>query len=395
LLTDSERILDLVDTDKAEMIDFLKGLVQANSENPPGNEQQVALLISDKLQKIGCQVNLQQVEDNRFNVIAVVEGASPDKLLFNGHMDTVKIGNVSEWNYDPLGGEIHDGFLYGRGSTDMKAGLVSMIYALKAVIQSRVPLNKGLMFTAVIDEEVFFKGTQALLADNILKDCVLGFVSEPTGLEIHTCLKGGIEFTARTFGKSAHSGLAYDGVNAIYQMNKVVAALMEYNDELKNRINLPGLKYPTVNVGRINGGTGVTFVPDCCEIEFDRQVLPGEDIAEVEKEIFALIKTLEEEQQITVELNKNQHFNTWQISQDALVVQLLAAAYSAALKGRPVFAGFPGYCEVEMFAANGIPSVVFGPGSLNRAHRPNERVKIDEVIDAAKVFAQLAYDFAK
>jgi len=395
LLNDSEKLLDLIDEDKEEMIDFLKMLVQTNSENPPGNEEPVAVLISEKLKDIGCQVYLQEIENKRCNVIAVVEGESKDKLLFNGHMDTVKIGNLREWDYDPLGAEIYDGFMYGIGAADMKAGLVSMIYAVKAVIKSRAPLKKGLMFTAVIDEEVFFKGTQALLAANTLTDCVLGFVSEPTGLEIHTCLKGGIEFTAQTFGKSAHSGMAYDGVNAIYHMNKVVDALMKYNDVLKNRIDLPGLKYPTVNVGRINGGTGVTFVPDSCEIEFDRQVLPGEDIAEVEKEIFALIRTLEAEQQITVDLRKSQHFNTWKISKDAPVVNLLAWAYATVLRNEPVFAGFPGYCEVEMFAASGIPSVVFGPGSLNRAHRPNERVKVGEVIDAAQVYAQVAYDFTK
>jgi succinyl-diaminopimelate desuccinylase len=391
--TDKGQVLQLIENDREEMIGFLQQLVQTGSENPPGNERQVAVLIGDKLREIGCRVELQEVEPDRLNVIAAVDGQSRERLLFNGHMDTVKIGNPAEWNYPPLGGEIHDGFMYGRGATDMKAGLVSMIYAMKAAIASGIPLKKGLLFTAVVDEEVYFKGTQALLDKNCLQDCAVGFVSEPTGLQIHTCLKGGIEFTARTSGKSAHSGLAYDGINAIYNMNKVIAALMRYNDGLKDKISLPGLKYPTVNVGKIEGGTGVTFVPDCCEIEFDRQVFPGEDILAVEKEIFALVENLGREQQFAVSLKKNQHFNAWQVAETEPVVQLLATAYARALGAQPAFAGFTAYCEVEMLAANGIPAVIFGPGDLGTAHRPNERVKVTEVIDAAKVYAQVIWDF--
>jgi len=395
LLPEEKAILNQIDHDQEEMMEFLRSLVQANSENPPGNEKQVALIIEDKLRDLGCKVERQQVEEERFNIIASVEGEAREKLLYNGHMDTVKIGNPDEWSYDPLGGEIRDGFMYGRGATDMKAGLVCMIYAIKALLQSGVPLKKGLVFAAVIDEEVNFKGTQALLAEHRLNDCQVGFVSEPTGLKIATCLKGGIEFTARTYGKSAHSGMAYEGENAIYHMSKVIHALEDYNGALKDRISLPGLKYPTVNVGKITGGLGVTLVPDFCELEFDRQVLPGEDLASVEKEIFDLIEAVGQELEFKVELRKNQHFNPWQIAEDQPVVQLLEDACLKALGTEPSYSGFCAYCEVEMFAMHGIPSVIFGPGEIIMAHRPNECVKVQDVIDGAKVYALLAYNFMR
>ncbi|ATW26779.1 M20 family metallopeptidase [Candidatus Formimonas warabiya] len=392
---EEKEIMNRIEQDKEEMLRFLGTLVRANSENPPGNEKQVGLLIADKLREIGCRVEIQKVEEERFNVLGFIDGKEKGRLLFNGHMDTVKIGNPDEWKFDPLGGEIADGLMYGRGTTDMKAGLVSMIYAIKALVQSGIPFKKGLMFTAVIDEEVFFKGTQALLDEQKLDHCQMGFVSEPTGLQIATCLKGGIEFTARTYGKAAHSGMAYEGENAIYHMCKVVRALEDYNDQLKDRINLPGLKYPTVNVGKINGGLGVTFVPDFCEIEFDRQVLPGEDIQEVEKEIFDLIEEVGRKYQFKLELRKNQHFNTWRIKEDEAVVKLLDQACTDVLGMSPDISGLCGYCEVEMLASRGIPSVVFGPGEILTAHRPNECVKVQEVVDGAKVYGLLGYRFMK
>ncbi len=378
-----------------EIIDFLQTLVQTNSENPPGNEAAVAQLIADKLESFGCTVEKHYVEGDRFNVIAVLEGASPQKMLLNGHTDTVNFGDVTAWDYPPTSGQIHAGRLYGRGSTDMKAGLVAQIFAIKALLDCGVPFEKGLMFTAVIDEEVFFKGTKALLADNKLQDCEIAYVSEPTSLQIADCLKGGIEFKARTYGKSAHAGVAFIGDSAIFKMNKVVTALEAYNSELKARMNVPVLKYPTVNVGRITGGNGVTLVPEFCEIEFDRQVLPSEDIAAAKQEVVDVIKRVEQEHHIQVELETVQSFQTWQVGRNEDVVTRLATASRKLFHKEPDYIGFNGYAEVELLAAHGIPSVLFGPGDIAVAHAPNEYVPLKEVIDATKVYALLAYQYVR
>jgi succinyl-diaminopimelate desuccinylase len=391
-LTEEERTI-AGNVDERSMIDFLRELVRSNSENPPGNEKESARLIADKLKECGCEVELQVVEDGRPNVIGVIEGDAPDKILFNGHTDTVKVGNTKEWTVDPLGGDIRDGYLYGRGSSDMKAGLVSMIYAMKALRDSGCPFRRGIMFTGVIDEEVFFKGTGALIRENKLKDCRVGYVSEPTGLEIVIRQKGGIEYTARTFGKYAHSGQAFLGENAIFRMGKLLHALEGYNEDLKHRMDLPKLRYPTVNVGTIRGGTGVTFVPDLCQIEFDRQVFPGESIGQVEAEVNEVIDNVKRENRIEVELVKSQHFNAWEIAEDEPVVKTVERSFEKLFRRKPVYGGLNGYCEVELLAGIGIPSVVFGPGDDTRAHAPDERVAVQEVIDAARVYALLAYEF--
>lgn len=201
----------LKNIDEAEVIDFLKELLTIDSQNPPGNERDVAIAIEKKMKNFGCKTEMQEVEKNRPNVIGVMEGDSKDKILFNGHIDTVKIGDLKDWKFEPLGAETHDGKIYGRGAADMKAGVVSMIYAMKALRDSGLDLKRGIMFTGVVDEEGLFKGTKALLKENKLSECVMGYVSEPTNVKIGTSHKGGIEFIAKTYGKNAHSGMAFLG----------------------------------------------------------------------------------------------------------------------------------------------------------------------------------------
>jgi acetylornithine deacetylase/succinyl-diaminopimelate desuccinylase family protein len=380
---------------ESELTSFLQRLVRSNSENPPGNERESAELIAEQMRDFGCTVELQEIEPGRPNVIATLEGDHQDSILFNGHTDTVKIGNTQKWTHEPLAADIEDGYLYGRGSADMKAGLAAQIFAMKMLAGSGLPRKRSVMFTGVIDEEVFFKGTRAVIAAGKLRHCRLGYVSEPSNLKIVTRQKGGIEYIAKTYGKYAHSGAAFLGQNAILRMNEVLGALDQYNRELQNRMHLPILRYPTVNVGVIRGGTGVTFVPDLCEIEFDRQVLPGETVEQADREVRDVIKTVRQAHKIKVDLVKCQHFNTWEISKTEAVVRRLSDAAQRVLGRRPAFTGINGYCEVELLHAAGIPSVVFGPGDIHTAHAPDERVKIQEVIDAAKIYALLAYDFVK
>lgn len=383
-----EDVLSLIN--EQEMIDFLVSLIRINSENPPGNEKEIGDFLAHKLQDVGCQVELQEVEGDRRNVIAVVEGKSPEKLLFHCHIDTVPFGNPCDWHVPPGEGKLRDGLLYGRGASDMKSGLAAAVFAIDAILKSGIELKKGMMLTGVVDEEVYFKGIQRLFDEHKLMDCKMAYVCEPSSLEIMTSLKGGIEFTAGTVGKTVQSGMAFLGENAIIKMAKVINALEEYNNLLKKKMELPGLRYPTVNVGTIKGGSGVTAVPDMCEIDFDRQVLPGEDLAEARQEVIKVIGQVEKDYGIVVKLKENQYFNSWTVSKEAPVVKNLAESFWGIFQRKPVYSGVNGYCEAELLASKGISSVVFGPGDLVTAHTPNEKVLVQNVIDAAKVYALTA-----
>lgn len=213
-LTEQETAL-LERIDEKGAVQFLRKLVNSDSQNPLGKERETAEIIREKLEEIGLLTETQEVEKGRFNVIGLLPGEKKEELLWNGHMDTVSIGDPALWTKHPFGGEIEDGKLYGRGSCDMKAGLAAMIFALEALAKSGVRRRRGILFTAVIDEEVNFKGTKALIEAGKLKNCVRACVSEPTSVCPASSLQGAAEFTARFYGKAAHSGCRKTGATRL------------------------------------------------------------------------------------------------------------------------------------------------------------------------------------
>lgn len=387
-----KRILQLVDQEGA--VAFLQKLVQIDSQNPPGNEMLLAQLIREKLEDIGLETELQEVEKGRFNVLGFLKGKSNEQLLFNGHMDTVKIGDIARWSKDPLGGQIDDGKLYGRGSCDMKSGLAAMVYALDALVKSDITPQKSILFTAVIDEEVFFKGTQALIDAGKLQNCTKAYVSEPTSVCVATSLQGAAEFTAKTYGVASHSGMAENGVNAIIPMATFVIELKKLYDRLQSKgavLDFP--VNPCLNVGVIHGGVDVLLVPDYCEMSFDRQVFPGEDMKESIGEIHAIFNKVCEDFKIQGELNCNQCFNYWTAKKEHSVVQTAIHCHELVTGKKPEDILFRAYAEVEMIEREGIPCMLYGPGNILQAHRPDEFVLLNEFITAIQTYALIAYDF--
>jgi acetylornithine deacetylase/succinyl-diaminopimelate desuccinylase family protein len=383
--------------DATALADLLAELVRTDSQNPPGNEGPVARLVADYLAAQGLAVELAEVEPGRPNVIARLRGASPEALGFNAHLDTVTVGDLGGWSVEPLGGEIRDGNLFGRGASDMKGGLAAMMAAAGAVARrarSGGRPERGLLFTAVIDEEVWFKGAKALIAQGRLADCVRVYVGEPTSLGIATALQGAAEFTAYVRGRSAHAGMAEKGRNAIWDMNRLLAALRDYADGLAGRGAELGFGVdPSLNLGLIRGGSGVTLVPEECRIAFDRQVLPGEDVEAVIEEVRGVFAQTCAQAGIDGDLVCDQYFRPWRAEPDSPVVRALAQAHRAAHGTEAAPMLFRGYCEVELLAAAGIPGAVYGPGSLLQAHRPDEFVPLAEVEAAARTYTALATDF--
>lgn len=389
-----KKLLSLIG--EKEMTDFLQQLVRCNSENPPGNEKTLALMIRDKLEDIGMETRLQEVEPDRYNVIGILPGRSPETLLFNGHMDTVKIGTLDQWTVDPLGGEIRDGRLYGRGSCDMKGGLTSMIYGIKALADSGIEREKTVMFTGVIDEEVFFKGTQKLIDTDVISRCTRCYISEPTSCGLAASLQGAAEFTAVIYGKSAHCGMAETGVNAIVPMADFVTELRKKETGLKEDFTGKGSPiWPTINVGLINGGTDVLLVPDRCEISFDRQVFPEEDMTRAIDEIEKLFDDICERHGVNGELRCNQYFMPWCVDREHPAVRAVKECHEKVCGAGPEEIIFRGYAEIEMLDRYGIPGALYGPGNILQAHRPDEFVEIREVTQAAGTYALIAYDFVK
>jgi acetylornithine deacetylase/succinyl-diaminopimelate desuccinylase family protein len=387
----SDDVLSFVDD--TWTLEVLRALLRADSQNPPGHEAAAAQVVAEALASLGLRVQTIEVEPGRPNIIAELPGDDPESLLLNGHLDTVTIGDPDAWHFDPFG-EVNDGRCYGRGACDMKGGLAAMIGAVAAIVGSGIPRRRSLMLSAVIDEEVWFKGTQALLDDGLLSNCTRAYISEPTSLSIATSLQGAAEFTAQIEGVAAHTGMAELGRNAIVGMNHFVAALDRYHQSLRGigqRLGLP--VDPSVNVGRIEGGSGVTLVPDICTLSFDRQLLPGEDQIAAITEIKQLFQSVCSQHGLNGQLTLDQSFPSWSIDPASAEVRDLSTAHTQATGSPAQTSIFRGYAEIELLHRANIPGAIYGPGSIIQAHRPNEYVPLPALATATRTYALAAAAF--
>jgi succinyl-diaminopimelate desuccinylase len=297
----------------------------------------------------------------------------------------VPVGNG--WTKDPFGGQVEKGRLYGRGAADMKGGVASMMVAAAALHRHRKRLRGSLVLQAVADEEVGGPiGTGYLVRRGLKAD--LAIVGEPTGLDVCVCHKGVIRFEVTTFGKSAHSSVPWEGRSAILDMNVIVDALRDYGEKLARGRKHPLLGAPTVNVGVIQGGVAVNFVPDKCRIVAERRLVPPETVEETSRDVERLVGAAAKKSGARYEMKFNSKSKSSDASRERRKVGVVLKAASAVL-GKPVRAkGFLATCDARFLSNDAkVPSLVFGPGSLAKVHAPDEYVQVRELERAARVFA--------
>ena len=262
---------DAVDTD--EILRYARALIAAPSENPGGTEDEAVEVSKGILAALGAESRVVRSEEGRPSVVARVGSGEGPRLVWNGHLDTVPAGDLAQWSSDPFGGEVVDGRLVGRGACDMKGPIASALGAVAAIHRAGLELAGTLDLHLVADEEhAGIHGTKVLLEEGLV-DQDAAVVGEPTEMEIALAERGGAWVTAVARGKGAHGSTPHLGVNAIVSMARFVLRLPEV---LPDRVH-PLTGPPTVNVALIAGGSAPNVVPDRCEVEIDRRIVPGED----------------------------------------------------------------------------------------------------------------------
>jgi acetylornithine deacetylase/succinyl-diaminopimelate desuccinylase-like protein len=337
---------------------------------------------------------LQHVGEGRANVYGRIEGARPGpRLLLNGHLDT-KPGD--SMTIDPYGGEIVGDRLYGRGSCDMKGPVAAEMIAMKAIARSGVALNGTLIFGSEVGEDGGgWKFDELITGPGA---CDVGICGEPTKMELHIGCRGGYPIRIRTIGRATHTGTAYTGVNAILKMCKVILAL--YDLPCFHRVDPLWGRSP-INAMIISGGGKVSAsVPDECEVRFDIRLNPDLPPADVESAIEgALARLQSEDPELKLEVIRGARFGhevyhgraADYVPVDDPLVATVADAVEAATGNRPKLAGFPGGCSTALMLQRGIPSVIFGPGNLEQAHSVDEWVDVEQLYQAARAYAAMAY----
>ena len=350
------------------VVKLAKKLVEINSENPPGNEKDVAYYIRDFLRENGFSPRLLKIRDRRYDLVLKIDGER-DGLMLNGHMDTVPIG--SGWKYKQ--GEIKNGRLYGRGSVDMKGGLAALLSAFTKVKDFR----KSVLLAFVADEESGFLGSSYLVKKkNLFKGIKYGLIAEPTDFKIQIAQKGVLELKYKFYGRAAHGSMPQLGINAILKANEAINKIKQYSRKIKKRKNKI-LGSPTVNIGTIRGGTKVNVVPDYCEFEVDRRIVPNENVSSVEEEMRNLVKGIGKMER---KIGRNAMF----IDEETKIIKTIKKITNAKTFGTP------GYTEAEIyFREAGIQTAVFGPGKEEMCHITNENINIRDLERGEKVFKKI------
>ncbi len=331
----------------------------------------------------GFSADLLDALPGRPCVLARIGGGNGGRsLLLNGHLDTVGVEGMVHAPYEPTE---KGGRLYGRGSTDMKAGVAAMCAA--AARASANGLGGEVIIAAVIDEEFESRGTRFLLDAGVT--ALAAIVTEPTRLAICPAHRGFAWADVTIDGRAAH-GSRYDiGVDAITNAAHLLAELDAMNHDVLARRTHPLLGHASLHAGTIHGGSGISTYPEHCTFSVERRTLPGERGAALFNEIeeaIARVRARVPSLRARVTPGLVQEPND--VSSTHALVEALAAASASVGRNAPV-EGLSCWTDAALFTAAGIPAICYGPGDISLAHAAEEYVSVDEIGVATEVLERL------
>jgi succinyl-diaminopimelate desuccinylase len=371
---------------KQELVNLTIQLVQTSTENPPGNEKVAAQFLKPILSKMGFKVKILLSPKGRWNLIAEKRwGRGGRTLIFNGHLDVVPAGDLSQWKYPPFQGRLSKGRIYGRGASDMKSGIASFIHALSMIDRSKIhPQQGAIILHLVSDEESHGHQGMGFLSQKRIVKGDATIVGEPTNLDLVIAQKGALWLKISTFGKSAHGSRPHLGINAIEKMVKLIYQLNSIPLEKEH----PLLGKPTLNIGKIQGGTKINMVPNRCEIEVDRRLLPNENKEEFLKEIKGVVESIRtQDASFQYQIEKIDYAEPSEIDSKEEIVQIAFDASKEVRGERPKMKGFSGFTDARFYINQfHIPTLILGPGGVDHSHTTDESVEVDALIQAAHIY---------
>ena len=366
-------------------IELTRELVAIDTVNPPGDEAACATALRGALEAAGFQVGWHPFGERRVNLVARVGGTPERKpICFTGHMDTVPLG-AAAWRHDPFSGELADGRLYGRGTSDMKSGIAAFVVAA-AGLGRRLEGTAGVELVITGGEETGCQGAVSLARQaGALGTAGAIVVAEPTANYPLVGHKGVVWLRIRVKGVTAHGSMPEQGENAIYKAARVVAAL--------ERLEVSATAHPlmgraTLNVGTIQGGLNINSVPDETVITVDIRTVPDLDHAEIVDRVRQMVGP---EAEVETILDVGPVFSEPGGDWIQRVFELAAAAAGE----RPVARTVPYFTDAGALKAayGGPPAVILGPGEPHMAHQTDEYCRVDRIHAAVHLYRDIIADW--
>ncbi len=386
----------------------LSELVAIPSVNPMGRDvsgpEFYEYRVTDYLQALYERLEIpwyrQSIEPLRDNIVARIDGNESVEngggvILFEAHQDTVPVDGMT---IEPWTPNVVEGRLYGRGSCDIKGGMTAMLGALARLATERPAEMPTVVMACTINEEHGYSGANQLAelwsgegTNFIPRRPDVAIIAEPTNLDVVVAHKGAVRWRCKTRGVAGHSSQPERATNALYRMARALLVLQRYQDEVCPTLSAHHLcGRPTLSVGVISGGLSVNTVPDECTIQIDRRVTPLET---TQAGYDHVVKYLENAVEIDFPVENEAPFLQGEPLPDGengpLAEQLQATVQG--LFGSCDIVGVPYGTDASKIAKAGVPSVVFGPGSIEQAHTADEWLSLDELSRASEAY----YAFAR
>jgi acetylornithine deacetylase len=343
-------------------------------------------------------VGEQSGYENRPNVVGVRGGRGEGRsLLLNAHLDTVAGGDASAWSRDPFSGEVEGDLLYGRGSCDMKGGLVTHLTALDALSELGVELQGDVSVAATVGEENGGLGALSTVLRGYRADAAL--ITEPTRLALVPAQGGSLVFRLTVPGRSAHAAVRDEGVSALEKFVPIFEDLIRLEVERNATLRHPLYEHlrnkVPINVGLVRAGNWASTVPESLVAEGRVGLIPGEEIESFRETLAHRLAAVAErdpwlrENPPRLEWSGGQ-FAPAEVPPEAPICEAVKRAHESATGEEPAVEGVPYGADMRLFIRFGqMPCVMYGAGNVNVAHAPNEHISITELLTATRTVACL------
>lgn len=373
-----------------EEVQFLQEAIRLNTVSKVGDEHVLARLLAARLEQEGISCTIHTLDEKRANLIARIRSNRPGPcVVLSGHMDTVPVGSIA-WQHGPFSGVIEDGKMYGRGTVDMKSGLLALMYALiRFAHRSKDTWCGELILAATSTEETGAEGAKALVANRQLPEFDALIIAEPTDCRLVIAHKGALWTRVCSCGKASHSSMPEMGVNAIGKLFPFYSRLSDV-DISSDQHEL--LSPPTLAVTLINGGKQPNVIPDRCEMTLDMRTLPYQSHEALAGQLKELAKELMEADEHT-SLEFETLLDVPAVSTDpgsdlvSLAERALIDAGMSAEDARPRGAQY--FTDASVLQVLGKNIIVLGPGNPKLAHQVNEHVVVDDYIAAINIYDEI------
>jgi len=387
-------------------VEVLKRFVSIPTVNPPGEGfKEFVDVASHVLRELGFGVEVYEVlrdEVARFYpeyggyprfILIARYGSGKPVLHFNGHYDVVPPG--SGWVVDPFNPVVKDGKLYGRGSVDMKGGIVAALIAVKTFLELHKEFRGSIEFALVPDEEIGGETGTGYLVRHGLSSPDYVVIPEPSGSNrVWIGHRGALWFYIEIFGRQAHGSTPWLGVNAFEYMVKIAEKFM---NEYRRVIEARRSKYtyddsrgavPTITIGgEVRGGAKINIVPGYMAFSVDRRIIVEESVEDVENEVKNFVEKLRKEfPEIGIELKIVNRLPPALTDPESYLVKKLVNAIEKATGTKPSLTVCLGGLDMRFYTERGIQTVAYGPGPLHMAHQANEYVSLEEIKRVAKAY---------